>query len=132
MTWARLRISPEIFLDTLPSSWASTRENSSTKFGAVGKAKGLLIFSQCYNFRHVLDLFVFSNRALINDQAGAGYSIRRGQNSEIEQGKVSLGQQAEIYNTDFVGGTGGLAATILNPPLHFVTPSIKDIDTLIT
>lgn len=96
MSWVRRRICPELSLDTIPPPWASERGSIRSKIGAVGKAEGLRAFNQWHNSRHPLDLFVFSDGALIDNQAGAGYSVHRGLTHEVDQGKIPLGQSAEV------------------------------------
>ena len=60
----------------------------------------------------MMDFFVFSDGALIENQAGAGYSIRRGRSYEISRGTIPLGASVEVYEAENSGATGGLAAVL--------------------
>ena len=69
----------------------------------------------------MIDLFIFSDGASIEDRAGAGYSIRRGTYHEIGCGTIPLGISAEVYDAEIVGATEGLAAAIRNPMAFYAT-----------
>ena len=78
MLWIRQRISTELSEDTIPPPWKVNRDTSLEKIGAVGRNAGVDAFSGWFVLQSMLDLFVFSDGALIENRAGAGYSIRRG------------------------------------------------------
>ncbi|KAI1005501.1 hypothetical protein K3495_g2711 [Podosphaera aphanis] len=71
--------------------------------------------------RPPLDIFVFSDGTLIDDRAGAGYSIYRGCTQEIGRGSLPLGQSAEIYDAEVAGATEGLSATLRNPMAYYAS-----------
>ncbi|KAI1000484.1 hypothetical protein K3495_g7710 [Podosphaera aphanis] len=71
--------------------------------------------------RPPLDLFVFSDEALIEDRAGAGYSKYRGLTQKVGQGSLPLGSSAEVYDAEVAGATAGLSAALTNPMAYYAT-----------
>lgn len=121
MCGIRQRISPELSEDNIPPPWEAGRDECLEKIGAVGRTAGVYSFTQWYARQSMMDLFVFSDGALIENQAGAGYSIRRGMNHEIARGTIPLGASAEVYDAEISGATEGLEAALHNPMAFYAT-----------
>ncbi|KAI0997006.1 hypothetical protein K3495_g11177 [Podosphaera aphanis] len=66
-------------------------------------------------------LFVFLDGALIEDRAGAGYSIYRGLTQKVGQGSLALGSSAEVYDAEVAGASAGLSAALTNPMAYYAT-----------
>ncbi|KAI1002626.1 hypothetical protein K3495_g5577 [Podosphaera aphanis] len=114
MLWARQRINPELAGDTIPPPWSRSREENLSAIGVVGRAAGARAFKNWQATRPPLDLFVFSDGALIEDWAGAGYFIYRGRTQKVGQGSLPLGSSAEIHDAEVAGATAGLSAALTN------------------
>ena len=121
MRWIRQRISLELSEDTIPPPWSAPREEKLIEIGAVGRLSGSNSFKQWQAARPILDLFVFSDGALIADRAGAGYVIYRGLTQEIGRGSLPLGNSAEVYDAEIAGATESLAAALRNPLAYYAS-----------
>ena len=64
---------------------------------------------------------VYSDGALQNRRAGAGYCIIRGQHSIIGKGSIPLGHTAEIYDAEVIGAVEGFRAVLANPIARYAT-----------
>ncbi|KAI0995175.1 hypothetical protein K3495_g13006 [Podosphaera aphanis] len=96
-----------------------SREVTLKSIGAVGRTIGKQEFKQSQATCPPLDLFVFSDRALIENRSGAGYVIYRGLTQQIHQGSLPLGTSAEVYDAEILGATEGLAAALHSPMARF-------------
>ena len=121
MRGIRERISPVFSEDNIPPPWEVGRNECLEKIGAIGRIAGVNSFTQWCAPQSVVDLFVFSDGAMIENQAGAGYSIRRGATHKIACGTIPLGASAEVYDAEISGATEDLAATLHNPMVFYAT-----------
>lgn len=119
MNWVRQRVSPELSTDTIIPPWMPSREATLKSIGAVGRTIGKLEFKRWQATCSPLDLFVFSDGALIENRSGAGYAIYRGLTQQIHQGSLPLGTSAEVYDAEIRGATDGLAAALHSPMARF-------------
>ena len=87
----------------------------------IGRAAGVNSFNKWFTRQSLFDLFVFSDGSLIEDQAGAGYSIWRGLIHEVACGTIPLGVSAEVYDAEIFGATEGLAAALQNPMAFYAS-----------
>ena len=70
--------------------------------GAVGRKHGLLTFTAWEQQIWPLDPVVYSDGALQNGCAGAGYCIFRGRHALIDKGSFPLGPIAEAYDAEII------------------------------
>ncbi|KAI1001687.1 hypothetical protein K3495_g6513 [Podosphaera aphanis] len=102
-------------------NYNSSREENLSAIGVVGRAAGARAFKNWQATRPRLDLFVYSDGALIDNRAGAGYSIYRGLTQKVGQGSLPLGSSAEVYDAEVTGATAGLSAALTNPMAYYAT-----------
>jgi ribonuclease HI len=76
----------------------------------------------------VLDLVVYTDGALREGQAGAGYYITRGPDTEISRGAIGLGPLATVYDAEIVGAVSGLRAALRSPIASYATNATICLD----
>ncbi len=78
--------------------------------------------------RSPLDLTVYSDGALREKRAGAGFCVFRGPTTEIAAGSLSLGQLATIYDAGVVAAVAGVQAALSRPMAAFATDLTACLD----
>ena len=121
MLWIRQRVSPELSIDTIPPPWNASRKTLLQNIGAIAGRNGLEEFNRWKASQAPLNLFVFSDGALIDGRAGSGYVIYRGLTHRVGQGTLPLGESAEVYDAEIAGATEGLDAALHNPMAQLAT-----------
>ncbi|KAI0995451.1 hypothetical protein K3495_g12728 [Podosphaera aphanis] len=89
--------------------------------GTVGRTIGKQGFKSWQATCPPLELFAFSDGALIENRSGAGYVIYRGLTQQIHQGSLPLGTSTEVYDAEIRRATEGLAAALHSPIARFAT-----------
>ena len=104
------------------------REAARQTIGAVGRHDGLNSYKQLERLRSPLDLTVFSDGSLDqNENAAAGYCVYRG-SQEILLGQIPLGKTALTYDAEIIGATEGLRAACSHWMARFAKNVIVCID----
>ena len=120
--WIRARLDIERSGWTLPPPWISPDSGlKKANVGAVGREHGLLTFTAWEQQIQPLDLVVYSDGALQNGFAGAGYCIFGGRHALIAQGSLPLGPTAEAYDAEIIAALEGLRAALANPMARHAT-----------
>lgn len=71
--------------------------------------------------RPLLDLTVYSDGALRDGRAGAGFCVLRGPTTQVASGAVGLGQLAVVYDAEVLAAVLGLTAALNNPCAQYAT-----------
>ena len=68
-----------------------------------------------------MDLFVFSDSAILESRAGYGNVIYRGLTQIVGQSTLPLGASGEVYDGGIAETTEGVGAALHNPMARFAT-----------
>jgi ribonuclease HI len=120
--WIRQRQRVQLGAPQAQPPWVSAdREAARAAIKATGRTAGPANFLRWRATIPTLDLTVYSDGSLQNNQAGAGYYITRGPATGISQGSIGLGNTATVYDAEVTAATAGLKAALQSPMARFAT-----------
>ena len=120
--WIQARQDIELAGWTLMPPWDPlNKSRTQDEVAAVGQKRGIGTFTAWKQQVQPLDMVVYSDGALQNRRAGAGYCIFQGQHTMIGKGSIPLGYTAKIYDAEVIRAVEGLCAALASPMARYAT-----------